>query len=318
MIILEPHKVPIQSPEGQAWIREKHARVIATLDAYPTLRGELWPDAEFDRVLQRLLAGTGSLATLGYPAFYIEADMLGGFGIPSDYLKRADEGLDFLVRRAPRRNIQDLIGNLRSGVPAAGIFEVMLAWALVSHFGEGNVEPYPKIAPDSRKTMDFAVTRDGRRVLLEAMILLDDRDWGASKQFAIEHGMPCTVGFGGDEAEMHRLFKACQDKIRQRDVHDPFLLCVNQLANWPRPDNGADVVGKLVASATWSRDSMLVGIAYFCSDHLVCTSFAEARARVLSADPVLLSDCRTALCRLVDPDAVARACANEPAEPKEP
>ena len=117
---------------------------------------------------------------------------------------------------------------------------------------------------------------------------------------------------------MRRLFRSCHEKIHQRDLQDPLVLCVNQLATWPSPDNGAAVVGRLIASEIWSRDSMFVGVAYFWSDSLVCTSFAEARARAIGADAALLSDVRTALCRLVDTGAVKAAVQHSAAPSEQP
>jgi hypothetical protein len=298
VLILEPHKVLIQSPVGQQWIREKHKRVVGTLDAYPMLRKELWPDAELDRLLPQLLAGTGSLATLTYPAFYIEAEMLGECGIPADYLKRADTALGFLVRKAPKRNFRDLIGNLRGGVPAAGIFEVMLVWALTAHFGESAVEPYPVIAPGSKRTVDFAVASGGRRVLLEAMVLLNDRESGLQQCFCFERGICSTFELSGDEDYCHRLEVACKSKAQQRKVIDPLIVCVDQEATWPDPRKGMLVAGQVVAWADQSSASMLIGVAYCYGGHCGRLCSSTARSTALGVSPQFLLDLNGAFMRM--------------------
>lgn len=309
MIILEPHKVLIQSAEGQRWIRERHERVMRYLDGFPTLRKHVLDDKWAAGFLQGWLRREGNLASFCYPSFYLEPDQLKLGIVPEDYLERAETGVRLIVDKAPKRNRNDLIGNLRAGVSASAELEVMLAWALVSQFGTDIVEPYPKVSPESGRTIDFAVVRSGKRTLIEATILLDDRDSGLQKQFCIEHGVPGTAEFRDDEADKRRLFKACHDKVHQRDITEPLVLCVNQLATWPDPAAGAEVMGRLVASEIWSRDSMMVGVAYFYSGHLVSTSFAEPRARAMGADQDVLSGIRSALCRLVDEKHVDEALA---------
>jgi hypothetical protein len=193
------------------------------------------------------------------------------------------------------------------GVSAAAEFEVMLAWALSTHFGDDSVEPYPRIGDNDSKTVDFAVLRNGKRLLIEAMILLDDRASAQQRQLCIEHGIPGTVQWGNDEKDAERLLKACHAKVHQRELREPLFLCVNQWASWPDPPTGAEVVGRLLASEIWARDSTFVGMAYFYASRLVASGFAEARAVATGADLLLLSDTRSALCGLIDSESLQYA-----------
>ena len=74
-------------------------------------------------------------------------------------------------------------------------------------------------------------------------------------------------------------------------------------------------MGRLLAREVWARDSTFVGIGYFYAGHLVATGFAEPRARALGADPHLLSEIRSALCRLVDPESLSTPTGDPSAEP---
>lgn len=44
LLVLEPHKVPIQIDDGQRYLHERHAAVMKGIDAYPSrgLRMEMW------------------------------------------------------------------------------------------------------------------------------------------------------------------------------------------------------------------------------------------------------------------------------------
>jgi hypothetical protein len=178
---------------------------------------------------------------------------------------------------------------------------------LSSHFGDDGVEPYPRVGGTDSETVEFAVCRGGKRLLIEGMILLDDRTSGQEKQFCVEHGIPGTVKWANGEQDAHRLLKACYDKVHQRELTDPLFLCVNQWASWPDPATGAEVVGRLLASEIWARDSTFVGMAYFYASYLVASGFAEARAAAIGADLVLLSQVRSALCGLIDAPSLERA-----------
>lgn len=306
LLALKPHEVCIQSPEGQRWLRERHQAVMDHVTAYPTLRKHLLTDEWAREFLNKWLADTRTLASFSHPSFYMEPWELETGICPRDYLKRADAGLGFIVAKARKANRNDLIGNLLRGVSAAAEFEVMLAWALSSHFGDDGVEPYPRIGATNSKTVEFAICRGGKCLLIEAMILLDDSTSGQEKQFCIEHGIPGTFKWANGEQDAHRLLKACHDKVHQRELTDPLFLCVNQWASWPDPATGAEVVGRLLASEIWARDSTFVGMAYFYASHLVASGFAEARALATGANLALLSEVRSALCRLVDAESLER------------
>ncbi len=59
-----------------------------------------------------------------------------------------------------------------------------------------------------------------------------------------------------------------------------------------------------IVRAVWARDSTFVGTGYFYAGQLVTTAFAEARAVALGVDLHLLSEIRSALCRLVEPESL--------------
>jgi len=307
LVVRQRHKVPIQSPEGQRYLRERHAAVMQHIELYPTLRKHLFTDAWAKDFVKRWLADPRTLANFCYPCFYLEPLQL-QIGIwPNDYLARADSGLRFLIENARAANRKDLLGNLLSGVSASAEFEVMLAWALSAHFGDQAVEPYPRISPNDTKTVDFAVVRNAKRLLIEATILLDDRQSAQEMQCCMEHGLPGTFHFRSDEEDALRLLKACHAKVHQRSLQEPLFLCINQCASWPDPATGAEVVGRLLAREIWARDSTFVGMAYFYASHLVATGFAEPRALATGTDSALLSEVRSALCRLVDSESLERA-----------
>jgi hypothetical protein len=257
--------------------------------------------------LKQCLSDGGTLATLSYPSFYVDRRDLETGLYPKDYLKRADIGLRFVVASARKANRNDLIGNLLRGVSAAGEFEVMLAWALSTYFGEDAVDPYPRISDGSSKTVEFAVSRDGKRLLIEAMILQDDRASGSEKQYCIAQGVPAYIRETSGDQDAARLLRACYDKVHQRAVAEPLFLCVNQCTPWPDPATGAEVAGRLVASEIWARNSTFVGAAFFYAGHLVASAFGEARALAIGAELLLLSELRSALCRLTDSKSPKRA-----------
>lgn len=298
LIVLKPHEVLIQSEAGQRHLIERHEEVMAHLDAYPNLRKHLFNDKWATRFIKDWLASTETLALFSYPAFYLEPYQLKIGIYPGDYLARADAAVGFLAAKAPKRNRNDLFGNLLKSNSAAAAFEVMLAWALLQHFGEGAVEPYPRVADEGDRNVDFAVVRDGARVLIEATILLDDPGRGAAKRYAIASGIGSTIEGGSDGSDVHRLLLSCYDKVHERTVKHPLILCVNQCATWPDPASGTEATGRLLAREIWANDPKLVGIAYFYSGNLVSTCFAEARFRTTNADAALVNNIRTALGRL--------------------
>ncbi len=304
VLVLEPHNVPIQSAEGQRYLQERHDAVMKHLEAYPALRKHLFTDKWAAEFIAKWLKSDGMLAQFCYPAYYFEPFQL-EIGIwPKDCLVRANAAVEFIVEKAPKLNRQDLLGNLLKSNSAAAEFEVSLAWALISHFGKDAVEPYPRIGDEGKQNVDFAVSRDGARVLIEAMVLLNVPAYGAEMQSAIEQGTGGVVGFRSEEQDAHRLIRACYDKAHQRELKEPLILCVNQCATWPDPAAGAEAVGKLLAREIWARDSMLVGIAYFYAGHLVTTGFAESRIRATGSNAELVSEIRSSLCRLASQSAI--------------
>lgn len=288
LLVLQPHLISIQSPEGKRYIRERHAAVMRNMEAYPTLRKHLFTDKWADKFMRQWLAESRTLASLSSPAFYLELSDLDDHIYPRDYLSRADAGLQFLVAKAPSANRKDLIGNLLGSVSVSAEFEVMLAWALSDHFGVDKVVPYPRIGPNERKTVDFAITQEGERILIEATVLLDDHESSCTKQHCIEYGTPGVVEFRTDDVDVLRLLSACLAKAHQRSVKEPLFLCVNQYATWPDPATGAESLRRWLADMAGGDDgSMFVGIAYFYSGRFVASGRVELLARKMQCASLL-------------------------------
>jgi len=264
------------------------------LDAYPTLRQRVFTDQWAKDFLNTSLAETGTLANLIYPGLYL-VPFYDGYW-PPDYLTRAEAGLKFLVKKAASENLSDLIGNLRKGQGDSAEFELMLAWALSTHFGDQNVVAYPRISRSGKSTADFALVRGGNHLLVEATILFDDEASAKETLYCLEHGITCPPGITRNAKwDAERLLKKCSGKIHEKGCQESLFLCIDQQAWWPERAIGAEVVGQLLASETLQTDSPFVGMAYFYMNRLFTTVFAEARAQALGADPDLLTELRSAL-----------------------
>ena len=201
-LVFSRRKLDVQSIEGQNSIRHLHAHHMETLNSYPTIKSQVHTDKWAAGFLNSLLASSGTVSDLAYPDLYGAIWHIERGFLPTDYLDRAEKGLAFLVKKARKRNLQDLIGNLRDSVTCAGVFEVMLAWALVSEFGESNTVPYPQVAAKSQKTADFGIHTGNRRIVVEAVCLVKDRLLGgrAGGTFATGHNV-----------EADRFIKTCQN-----------------------------------------------------------------------------------------------------------
>ncbi len=85
LLVLEPHKVLIQSDEGQRYLGERHAAVMKHLDAYPALRKHLFTDKWAEAFQKRWLSDERTLASFCYPFFYFEPFQLETGIYPKDY-----------------------------------------------------------------------------------------------------------------------------------------------------------------------------------------------------------------------------------------
>ena len=74
LLVLEPHKVAIQSEEGQRYLRERHAAVMQHLDAYPALRKHLFTDKWAAEFQKKWLSDLRTLASFCYPSFYLSVN----------------------------------------------------------------------------------------------------------------------------------------------------------------------------------------------------------------------------------------------------
>lgn len=287
--------VLVQSPEGQERVREIHARCMKALDAYPTIRKHVHHDKWGKEFLKNQLASTCRIDRLGYPELFWASEVMAAGVWPADYLERAEKGLEFIVQKARKLNRNDLLGNLREGVSAAGVFEIMLAWSLVQQFGEDGVEPYPYIAPGSKQTVDFAVKKNGATILIEAVILLEPCNGGLGiKSF----GQPVDTFAVSPVAGKWRLFEDCSKKATQRRVSHPLILAVNQIALQPWTDVGVEAIGNLVGWSVRTDESMLVAAAYFTQGHCQSYQVAESRAAKLGASRDLITEVYLAASRL--------------------
>ena len=286
----------IQSKEGQSYLTANHAELMEALKKYPNIRA-VFNDNWAKHFLAKCLCSKGKVESLGFPIFYLASDLINCDVLPKNYLEHAEKGLSFLLEKSKGQNKKDLIGGLRDG-RSSHTFEVMLAWALMEKFGKENVEPYPRISNSSRKTIDFAVKYGKKRIFLEAMTIFDDNITNETKLYCISHGYQ-QMNYNSDEKDENRLFRACIDKVKQREISEPIILCVNQYSNWPNPSSGAEVIGKLVGSAVWDQSLKLVGVAYFYYDNLVSFCIVEKCARSLDVDSAIVNEIYLAIRRIV-------------------
>ncbi len=273
---------PIQSAEGQDYIRKEYARRMGILNGYPTIRGYVHNDNWAAKYLADTLAKDGDVLELGYPDLYITPDFERTHIRPEGYMAKAESGLRFLIEKAPKQNRNDLIGNLQKGYSTAAAFEVVLAHALVTTFGEAAVEPYPAIAQGSKKNVEFGVDTNGVRVYFEATVLLDDQSEAASKAFCIRERTPFPImPLKGDEGG-RRLLRKCQGKAMQREQNCPLVLCVNQSSTLPKPGIAPQIMDELAAWADYEEGCLLVVAAYwFCDRLTVGHTTGQTRARRL-------------------------------------
>lgn len=72
LLVLQPHLVQIQSPEGQRYLRERHGAVMEHMRGYSVLRRNLFTDEWAQRHLQKWLSDSRTLASVCRPHFYME------------------------------------------------------------------------------------------------------------------------------------------------------------------------------------------------------------------------------------------------------
>ena len=298
-INIDISKTQIQSPEGQQFIREQHENIMTHLTGYVHLMKHLFTDKWKEEFLRTRLSKEGPLSSLLRPPFYLSQEEVNGVIWHKDYLKRADEAIDFISRKACKENQNDLFGNLQKCQSVAAAFEVMLAWALLNNFGEDNVELYPRINENSKETIDFAVKNNSSRVFIEAMVSSDDSETTCIKQHCLNNGCyPIPFSNVAEHHGVERFKRSCNDKIHQRNLNSPLILCVNQIAIFPFPNDGIEVVGNLLGQELLDSHSKLIGIAYFINLNLVSTGFIESRIKSLEVSDKLVSDVRFAFTKL--------------------
>jgi hypothetical protein len=284
---------------------------MQVLDSFPTIR-QVLSDKWAKEHLNKLLNSTEPMWELGGPMLYLAADgVRQGLHRP-DYLERAEEGLKFILDNSSGQNRKDLIGELRFGSVSA-VFEVLLAQALIVRFGEKAVTVYPRISSTSKKTIDFAVMVEGVTILIEAMV-----GFGADAVAKAESQSPWRDGirvtsFVRSSSDHLRLHRYMDQKLHQRSVKDPLILCVNDFAFPPGPDAGEAAVECLAAEANQDTQTKLVGIAYFWRDELKLFKAVEARTRALGVPPAILNEMRAALAEI--PCGPDRAAEKTPGDP---
>jgi len=294
---MDIYLAPVKSERAQQHIRERHAQISTMIGQYPTISKYVYHRKRLDTILSKLLSSVDIVGHLTYPELYLApAFMQRGF-LPEHYLQHIERGLAFVMDRARRRDRADVLGRLHSAEETSAIFELQVACALVTQFGLDAVEVYPSIAPACTKSVDFSVTRGSTRVLIEAVTQRESDSDRSMRQDALEHG-EIVFGVRNVQRDGNRLCATLQEKIRQRELAEPLVVCMNQLASWPPLDHAAEIVGWVVGQELDVAESKLVAIELFLRDSLVFSSIAEGRARKLMADPLLLSDVRSAFCEL--------------------
>jgi len=283
-----------RSKEEHEALPTSHHRRMKALDGYPAIR-KVFDDSWAGDFLKELIESDTPVENLGYPGIYLAPDFIPAGFYPSDYLDRAEHGLRFILDNARKRNRTDLIGNLRTGSSAA-VFEVMLASALASRFGEGTVETYPLISAGSTQTVDFGVDIKGALILIEAITIFDDQKTSESKAAVGSRYGVSVVMHPTTDRYAERVYRILADKVSQRPVNQPLVLCANQYAYPPGPDEGAEAVGRLVGRSMLDDSSQLVAVAYFWNDWLATFQTVENRAVKLGVLFEALSQIRVALC----------------------
>lgn len=290
--------VPVQSPEGQKRVREAHARRMKALGAYPAIRKYVHNDKWAKKHLEAMLSSNGMTNMVGGPELYMMPDFIAARLRPADYLERAEKGLAFLVKHSRGQNLTDLIGRLQDGGSPTAVFEVMLAYALVEQFGETAVEAYPRVPRESRKNVDFGVTRGGSTILLEAGTLCDRQEVAEAWGRCLAEGRLSYWYWVNSEAEIQRFKRQYTDKASQREVPHPLVVCLNQLSTAVDPDEGRRALEHVLESMGEPGKSMLAAVAYFTHGHFQGFHVFESQVEKLKVDRNLLDAIRQAMERL--------------------
>lgn len=280
----------MQSREGQERVREAHERRMKALDQYPTIRKHVHDDKWAEEHLGNLLSSDGMTHMTGGPELYMAPDLIELGTYPADYLERAEKGVAFLVAHARKENRNDLIGRLQDGGAPTAVFEVMLAYALVEQFGEGAVEAYPRVARDSRKNVEFGVTRGESTILLEAVTLCDRKKVAEGWGRCLAEGQLSYWYWVDSDAEIQRFIQAYADKASQRQVLNALVVCLNQLSTAVDPDDGRRALEHVLQSTDEPHKSMLVAVAYFTHGHFQGFHIFESQAETLRVGRNLLNE----------------------------
>jgi len=291
--------VEIQSAAGQARIREKHRKCMAALNQYPTIRKHVHDNEWAEDFLQRILSQRGEITKLnidpGYPDLYLAPGLEECRLLRRGFMSKMESGLEFLRREAPRRNWKDLVGNLRKGNSVPATFEILLACALVSAFGEEHVQAYPRVSDGSAKNVEFATVISGKRLLFEATMLVDSRSDSMTTEFCIANRLPFPIRFVPPREGVDRFVRKCQEKALERDLRDPLVLCINQVSRFPGPEDGSQGVRRLVGWASSTTGCMMVAIAHFWRDCLQRVVRIPETTRRLNVQPEVLAEVERAM-----------------------
>ncbi len=260
--------IKIQSPEGQQSIIEQHERAVRVLRDYPNIWKYLYGATWAQNTLNKLLRSQGNVSDAGRDC-YLPVYFFALCVNDKKYricLDRVERVLEVIFRKKVRKkNRNDLIGGLRS-CGESHVFEVMLAWSLLEEFGESNVDFYPTVK--NQQTIDFAVNCNFKKLLVEATVLYEDRrsneeSLGKLQErfYAITQPPPICY-------QTHRLIRAIEQKVTQRSVTEPFLLCMNQCCLWPSTEDAKSAIKEFIG-ANFNKIPQLIGIAYLWKNRFV-------------------------------------------------
>lgn len=156
------------------------------------------------------------------------------------------------------------------------LFEVSVLYRAFSLPREWQVEPYPKVRPNSAKTQDLSAMLDGRKVFLDATFLRLRGTISLPKS-----GKVLTKV----EASRKRLRNKLQEKRQQFSNDSPNILLVAHMSADPRELDTNEV--EELACEEFLKDPLVSGIAVFRFYFLTgfsyrCSSFSSEAMHVLT------------------------------------
>ncbi len=246
---------------------------MTALDCFPIIRKYIHHQRWANEFLNQQLSGRGHTDELTYPVLYLASIREGMACIPHGFMAKIESGLSFLITRAPKANRTDLIGNLQKANSLAAVFEVLLVRVLINEFGLDSVEPYPRIAAGSKRTLDFALTVQGGQLFFEATALFDDTSNRAATMYDIREGVACRLEGASEDDGLLRLERTCKAKANQRCVPGPLVLCLNQFCR--DPEYADQPMENLRQWANGEPGCRMAGVAYFQWNRFVMSAWAD-------------------------------------------